>query len=108
MLAFVLALHAGFGCGMAQAKATIKAPCCGANCPIPPSTGDRTCCQVQSSGADEEAVSGKPSLPSFQSLAGSIRPYVVMRTLSGFERASALQHSPPRAAKLALLCSRQI
>jgi hypothetical protein len=108
MLALVLIVHAGFGCGVARAEAGIATPCCGPNCPFPSSAGDRACCEMQNSGDTEEVVSAKPSIPSFQPLAGSIRPYVVMRALSGFERASALQHSPPRAAKLALLCSRQI
>jgi hypothetical protein len=108
LLALVLALHVGFGCGMAQAAAAIKAPCCGANCPVPSSARDRACCQVQDSGAVAEVVSGKPIIPSLQPLAGSIHCAVVMPTLSSFERASVFQNSPPGVTKLALLCSRQI
>jgi hypothetical protein len=35
LLALLVALHAGFACGMAQGAVAIKAPCCGANCPVP-------------------------------------------------------------------------
>jgi len=108
LFALVLALHVGFGCGMAQAAAAIKAPCCGANCPVPSTAGDRACCQVQDSGAAAEVASGKPIVPSLQPLAGSIRFAMVMPTPSGFERTSVFQNSPPGATKLALLCSRQI
>src|SRR5271163_707685 len=34
LLAFVLALHAGFQ-GITEVQAAIKAPCCGPNCPAP-------------------------------------------------------------------------
>jgi hypothetical protein len=108
LLALALALHVGFGCGMAQAATAIKAPCCGANCPVPSSAGDRACCHVQDAGTVAEVVSGKPILHSLQPLAGSIHFAVVMPTLSSFERASVFQNSPPGATKLALLCSRQI
>lgn len=108
LLALVLALHVGFGCGTAQAAAAIKAPCCGANCPVPSSANDRACCQVQDSGAAAEVVSGNPSMPSLQVLAGSIHFVAVMPTLSGSERVSIFQNSPPGATNLALLCSRQI
>ena len=35
LLAFVLALHAGFGSAITEAQAAIKGPCCGPNCPVP-------------------------------------------------------------------------
>jgi len=108
LLALALALHVGFGCGMAQAATAIKAFCCGANCPVPSSPGDRACCHVHDSGAVAEVVSDKPIIPSLQPLAGSIHFAVVMPTLSSFERASVFQNSPPGATTLALLCSRQI
>ncbi len=108
LLGLVLALHAGFGCGMAQAGVAIQAPCCGANCPVRSSSGDRVCCQAQNSGAAAEALSAKAGLPSLQPFARSIRLYAVMTALSAFEEASVFQSSPPGAVKLALLCSRQI
>jgi hypothetical protein len=107
-LALLLALHAGFSCGTAQAGLLLQPPCCGANCPAPSSTGDRACCQLQSLGPAPIAVPVKPNVPSFQPLAGSIRTYVVTAVPSGFEGASIFQACPVRAAKLALLCSRQI
>jgi hypothetical protein len=106
LLALVLALHAGFGCGTMQAEAAIKAPCCGANCPVPSSPGDRTCCQAQNSGDAAESVSAKPCVLS--PLAVSIQAHVVMPEPAGFERLSGFKVSPPGAANLALLCSRQI
>jgi hypothetical protein len=108
LLALLIALQAGFGCGVALAGLAIKAPCCGANCPVPSSAGDRTCCQVQNSGAAEETLSAKPSVPPLQALGTCVHSYVVMPGLTIFERASVFQNSPPGAVKLALLCSRQI
>jgi hypothetical protein len=108
LLALALALHAaGFTCGLAPAEAALKAPCCGSNCPAPSSAGDRACCQVQSSSADAEALSAKPNISSFRPFAGSIQAYAVM-PMTRSERASVFQASPPGAANLALLCSRQI
>jgi len=108
LIALVLALHAGLGCGIAQARvASIEAPCCGANCPVPSSVGDRACCQVQNSDAAAEAISGSPSTPSLQPLVGSIHPSLVMPA-TGFKQASIFVGSPPGVVKLALLCSRQI
>src|SRR5229473_1735583 len=108
LLAFVLVLHVGFGCGIAQAAvAIVEAPCCGANCPVSSTTGNAACCQAQNSGPTAQAVSPKTSLPSFQSLAGSVRPYV-MRALTRIEQACVFQYRPPAAMKLALLCSRLI
>lgn len=106
LLALLLALQASFGCGMAQADAAIKAPCCGANCPVPSSAGDGACCQVQNSSAAAEAVSAKPNVATLQPFAGSIQAYEVTPVITRFELASAA--NPPGAAKLALLCSRQI
>ncbi len=108
LLALLLALQASFGCGMAQADAAIKAPCCGANCPVPSSAGDGACCQVQNSSAAAEAVSAKPNVATLQPFAGSIQAYEVTPVITRFELASAFQANPPGAAKLALLCSRQI
>lgn len=108
LLALVIALHAGFGCEMAQAGAAVKAPCCGANCPVPSSSNDRSCCQIQNSGAPAKAVAAKPGILVFQSFAVLIHPYVLMPALIGFEQASVFPFSPPGAIKLALLCSRQI
>ncbi len=108
LLMLVLALQTGgFSCGIAETSATIKAPCCGANCPVDSSSADRTCCQVQDSiGA--EALAGKPSVVPFQPFVGSIRNYAAMPLLMRFERPSVFQASPPGAAQLALLCSRQV
>ena len=108
LLALVLALHAGFGCGVKQAGATIEAPCCGGNCPVPSVGGDAACCPAQNSGARAHAVSPKSSVPSFQPLADSIRSHVMMPALTGIEHASAFKDSPSGASKLALLCSLQI
>lgn len=108
LLALVLALHASFGCAMAQAETVLTAPCCGPNCPVPSSAGDRACCQVQNSGAPARAVSAKPSIPCFQPLTVLIPWYVLTPAPTVLERASVFEASPPGPAKLALLCSRQI
>jgi hypothetical protein len=108
LLALFIALHSGFGCGMAQGAIAIKAPCCGVNCPVRFPAGDRACCQVQNSGAAAEVVSAKPGVPHLQPLDGLNRSYVLMTALSAFERASVFRYSPPGAVKLALLCLRQI
>jgi hypothetical protein len=110
MLAVMLVLHASLGCGISRAETLlIKAPCCGANCPVPSSVGDRACCQGQESGAAAaEAVSAKPTLPSLQLLAVLIHKSALMPAPVGFEWASVLQATPLGATKLALLCSRQI
>jgi hypothetical protein len=108
LLALVLALHAvGVTCGILQAEAGIKAPCCGSNCPVPSAAGDRACCQIQDSSAAAEALSAKPNISLFQPFAGLIQP-CAMPVITRSERASVFQVSPPGAAKLALLCSRQI
>jgi hypothetical protein len=108
LLMLVLALQTvGFSCGIAEAGVTIKAPCCGANCPVGSSSAGRTCCQVHDSiGA--EALSAKPSVVPFQPPVGSIQNYAAMSLLMRFERPSVFQASPPGATQLALLCSRQI
>jgi hypothetical protein len=109
MLAVMLVLHASLGCGISRAETLlIKAPCCGANCPVPSSVGDRACCQGQESGAAAEAVSAKPTLPSLQLLAVLIHKSSLMPAPVRFEWASVLQATPLGATKLALLCSRQI
>ena len=108
LLALLVAMHAGVACGMAQGAVAIKAPCCGANCPVPSSAGDRACCQAQNSGAAAEALSAKASLPPLQPVTPSIRLYALMPALSAFEQAPVFESSPPGARKLALLCSRQI
>jgi hypothetical protein len=108
LLALLVALHAGFGCGVALAGVAIQAPCCGVNCPVPSSAGDHACCQAQNSGAAAEALSAKPSLPSLLPLVALVRSYVVMPALTGFEQAPVFQNSPPGTVRLALLCSRQI
>ena len=108
LLGIVLALHVGFGCGVAQAGAVIELPCCGANCPFLSAAGNAACCQTQNSSAAAQAVSLKASHPSFQSVPHYIHPCVVMPALTGVERACIFQNSPPGAVKLALLCSRQI
>jgi hypothetical protein len=108
LLAFMLALHAGFGCGGAQAEAAIKAPCCGPNCPVPLSAGDGACCHVQTSGSSAEAIFAKPGLPSLECLAGFIRLGVVISLASLVKQKFGLPDSPRESAKLALLCSRQI
>src|ERR1700733_9755742 len=78
LLAFVLALHAGFGGGIAQTQAAIQTPCCGTNCPAPLSATDRSCCQAQTSNSAVEAISAKPGLPSFKRFAAFIHPRVVI------------------------------
>ena len=107
-LALLLALHVGFSCGLSRAGLVFQPPCCGTNCPVPSSSGDRACCQLQSSDPALLVVPLKPSAPSFLSLAGSIQTYIAAVVQSGFERASIFQACPVGAAKLALLCSRQI
>ena len=95
LLALLVALQAGFTCGMAQAEVAIEAPCCGIKCPVPCSAGDRACCQIWNSGAPAEAVSAKPSVPALQPLASLIHAYVVMTALNALEQESVFESSPP-------------
>jgi len=108
LLALVLALHAGFNCGVGQAAAAIQAPCCGDSCPMPSVAGDAACCQTQDSGATAQVVSGKPHVLGVTILAGILRPCLVLPALIGIVQTSAYHAAPPGALKLALLCSRQI
>src|ERR1700722_19993334 len=78
LLAFVLALHAGFGGGIAQTQAAIQTPCCGTNCPVPLSANDRSCCQAETPTSGVEAISAKPSLPTAKPVAAVIHPRVVI------------------------------
>jgi hypothetical protein len=107
LLAFVLALHAGFGGRIAQAEAAIKIPCCGTNCPVPLSASDRSCCEVQHPGPTAEAISAKPNLPSLEPLTAFIHPWVVIFSSAPNPDIKSLG-SPPGSARLAILCSRQI
>lgn len=108
LLMFVLVLQAGgFSCGIAAPGATIKAPCCGGNCPGGSSSTGQTCCQAQDS-TGVAALSAKPSVATFQALVGSIQNYSVIPLLKRFERLSVFHASPPGALQLTLLCSRQI
>lgn len=108
-MALMIAVHTvSLTCGMARAEAAIKAPCCGPNCPIPSSTGDRACCQVQTSPAAAEAPSVRPRIGPSQAFAVSIEAHAVMPVMAEFERLCVFQDSPPGATRLALLCSRQI
>ena len=108
LLALVLALHAGFSCGVGLAAAAIQAPCCGDSCPMPSAAGDAACCQTQGSGAAAQVVSGKPHMPGVPILAGILRPCLALPALSGIVQTFAFHADPPGALKLALLCSRQI
>jgi hypothetical protein len=108
LLALILALHAGFSCGVGQAAAAIQAPCCGDSCPTPSVAGDAACCQTQDSGATAQVVSGRPHVPGVPILAGILRPCLASPGLCGIVQTSAFHTDPPGALKLALLCSRQI
>src|SRR5260370_10986923 len=79
LLALLVALHAGFACGMAQGAVAIKAPCCGANCPVPSSAGDRGCCQAQISGAAAAAISANASLPPLHLVTPSLLLYALIQ-----------------------------
>jgi hypothetical protein len=107
LLTLVLALHAGIGCGVAQAAAAIKAPCCGNNCSIGSAIGESACCHAQDSGATAQEVS-RPSIPAVQPLLGVMRVFVISPARAAIEQVFQFQGSPPGATKLALLCSRQI
>jgi hypothetical protein len=108
-LALVIALQTvGLNCGTAPAQAAIKAPCCGPNCPVPSSTTDRACCQVQTSPQAAEAPSAKPSVSPSQAFALPIQALTIMPAMAQFEQPRDFQNGPPGAARLALLCSRQI
>ncbi|MBF6560384.1 MAG: hypothetical protein IVW56_08855 [Candidatus Binataceae bacterium] len=111
LLALLLAMQVGIGCGVAQAAASLEVPCCGANCPFPSATGNAACCQAQNSERSAQAVSAKASLPSMQSLTASIHPFVALVATHEPDRiaqASGFPNSPSGVTKLALLCSRQI
>ncbi len=107
LLALVLAVHAGIGCGVAQAALAIEAPCCGKSCPVGSAIGESACCHAQDSGAAAQEIS-RSSIPAVQSLVGLMRLSVISPVRTAMEQASLFQGSPPGAAKLALLCSRQI
>ena len=107
LLALVLALHASIGCGAAQAALTIQAPCCGSNCPVGSVVGGSACCHAQDLGATAQEIS-RSSIPAVQPLAGLLRVFVISPARTATEQAFQFQGSPPGAAKLALLCSRQI
>ena len=108
LLGLLLALHVVIGCGVAQAGAVIEGSCCGANCPLPSSAGDRTCCQVENAEAPVEAFSARCSVPPLLPFVGLIQSHVVILAPNAGERVSVFQYGPPGAVKLALLCSRQI
>jgi hypothetical protein len=107
-LVMLIALHTvGLSCDMAQAQTAIKAPCCGPNCPVPSSTGDRACCQAQTSPQAAEAPSAKASVNPSQAFVW-IQALAVMPVMTEAERPCDFQNGPLGAARLALLCSRQI
>ena len=109
LLAFVLALHAGFGGGSTQTQAAIKTPCCGTKCPAPLSANDRSCCQAETPNSAVEAISSKPSLPTVKPFAAFIHPRVVVfASVPSLARNSVHMGSLPGSAQLAILCSRQI
>ena len=107
LLAFVFALHAGIGCGAAQAAPSIEAPCCGNHCPMGSAIGESACCHVHDSGAASQGIS-RSSLPAVQPLVGLMRVSVISPARTVVEQASLFQASGSGATKLALLCSRQI
>jgi hypothetical protein len=73
LLMFVLALQTGgFSCGIAEAGATIKDPCCGGNCPVVSSSAGQTCCQAEDS-TGVAALSAKPSIATFQASAARFK-----------------------------------
>jgi len=106
VLALMLGLHAGIGCGVVQATAAVEAPCCGQNCPMGSAVGQSACCHAQDAGAAAQEIS-KPSLPIAQFLVGLIRLTDVSPARTVIEQASRFQSSPA-GIQLALLCSRQI
>lgn len=109
LLAIVLALHAvDLSCGIAQAQAAVRIPCCDASCPLSSAPAHRTCCQVRNPRATAGTLSARPGVPSLQPLAGPIESYAVLPVTTAFRPASSLPAGPPGAARLALLCSRQI
>ena len=107
LLALVLALHAGIGCGVAQAALTIQAPCCGSNCPVGSAVGGSACCHAQDSGATAQEIS-RSSIPAVRPMVGLMSVLVISPARAAIEQAFQFQGSPPGAARLAFLCLRQI
>ena len=109
LLALTLIFPLGLSCRTAEANAAIEASCCGPNCPIPSSAGERNCCEQSALGSlNAEQVSSKPDVPSPEfSLILSL-PRLAVFSSTQFLATKLVEDSPPQAAKLALLCSRQI
>jgi hypothetical protein len=110
LLGLVVALHAGIGCGVVHAAAVVEAPCCGQNCPMGSAVGQSACCHAQDSGTNTQEISRTSLPPAVQPSVGIMPVLVVMPSgRTGIEKTLLHQGiSPPGAAKLALLCSRQI
>jgi hypothetical protein len=107
LLAFVFALHAGIGCGVAQAAPVIEAPCCGNHCAMGAAIGESACCHAQDSGAAAQAIS-RVTFPAVHLLVGLMRVSVMSPARTVIEAACLFQADGSEAVNLALLCSRQI
>ena len=107
LLAFIFALHAGIGCGVAQAALVIEAPCCGNHCPMGAAVGESACCHAQDSGTAAQGISRSP-IPAIHPLIGLMRVSIVSPARTLVEAACLFQAGGSEAVKLALLCSRQI
>jgi hypothetical protein len=107
LLALVLALHVSIGCGAVQAAATMEAHCCGQNCPMGSSVGESECCHAQDSGAAAGEIS-RPSIRAVHLLVGLLPALIIRSARIAIVQTCLFQGSPPGAARLALLCSRQI
>jgi len=107
LLAFVFALHAGIGCGVAQAAPVIEAPCCGNHCPMGAAIGESACCHAHDSGVAAQEIS-RSSLPSVHPLVGLMPVSVMSPARTVVEAACLFEAGDSGAVKLALLCSRQI
>ena len=105
-LALLVALHAGFGCSVTGAAAAVET-CCGKNCPMCSTVGERACCHTQDPSATSQMISARPSLPTSQPSAVLMPACVILATRSG-SQALVFRDATLRAVKLSLLCSRQI
>ena len=82
LLALVLALHVGIGCGVVYAAPAIEAPCCGQNCPMGSAVGPLAWCYAQTSGVAAQEIA-RPSIPTVQVLVSLVHVVVLASAQRG-------------------------
>jgi hypothetical protein len=109
LVAMLVCLHVGFGCGTMRGAAALEVPCCSGNCRMPVAQSGQACCQQSdASAATTQAATSKPVAVAAPEALGALAlllPPILI----------ASSTAPPRhieeqgaGTTLALLCSRQI